>query len=68
MFALGGCDWDIHDFRVDPHKDHVDVFFDLVVPYAETRGEEELAKAIRAKSGVGDEVRLFIEIDHPIGV
>lgn len=68
VFALGGRDWDIHDFRVDPHKDHVDVFFDLVVPYAETRGEEELAKAIRAKSGMGDEVRLFIEIDHPIGV
>lgn len=65
--ALGNHQWEIHDFRIDPHKDHVDVFFDLVVPYAETRSEEELTRLVRDHVKCPGPVQLFIEIDHPIG-
>lgn len=68
IYALGSAQWTMHDFRVEARKDHIDVFFDLVVPYAETRHEKELTQLIREQVHPKEKIHLYVEVDHPLGL
>lgn len=65
---VGQGKWSMHDFWIAPHKNHIDVYFDLVVPYEETRSEEEISKLLLSKLNSKENISLYMEIDHPIGV
>lgn len=59
-------DWSMHDFRVENlPSGKKEIFFDLVIPYAEKRNAKEIEKAILEKLGHPEKYHLVMRIEHP---
>lgn len=59
--------WNLQDFRLeqDPDEKHLHIFFDLVVPFEETRDKEEIEKEILKRYHHPERYYLEMRIVHP---
>jgi hypothetical protein len=62
---LSGGAWSIHDFRVLPREESIDIFFDLVIPYSEHRSEEELTVLLLQYVHTKRQLNMKVNLEHP---
>jgi len=57
----------IHDFRVVVGQTHINVLFDVVVPFEIKTPEDEIVKAIEKEMNIGEQIRLnlVVNVDRP---
>ncbi|MDD7282002.1 MAG: hypothetical protein PUH10_08460 [Erysipelotrichaceae bacterium] len=65
--AIKECNeqWQFHDFRIVSGPTHVNLVFDLVVPFDEKKTKQEIEQEIMSHINVSKEVYLVITIDYP---
>lgn len=59
-------EWNFHDFRIVSGPTHVNLVFDLVIPFSEKRTKEEIKALLKEKIDSDKEVYLVLTIDHPM--
>lgn len=59
-------EWNFHDFRIISGPTHVNLVFDLVIPFSEKRTKEEIKALLKEKIDSDKEVYLVLTIDHPM--
>lgn len=57
--------WTFHDFRIVSGPTHINMVFDLVVPFEEERSSDQIVKEIRSHIQMKKEVYLVMTVDHP---
>ena len=57
--------WTFHDFRIVSGPTHVNLVFDLVVPYEEKRSIDEIRSLLESKIKSDKQIYLVMTIDHP---
>ena len=58
-------DYSFHDFRIVSGPTHVNLVFDLVVPFEETKSPKEIENLIQSNLHTKKSTTLVITIDHP---
>lgn len=59
-------EWNFHDFRIVSGPTHVNLVFDLVIPFSEKRTKEEIKALLKEHIDSDKEVYLVLTIDHPM--
>ncbi len=57
--------WALQDFRIENHKHHQTLYFDLIVPYDEKRPEEEIRKLLEERCPKDGSYKLVFRLVHP---
>ncbi len=57
--------WALQDFRIEKKHKKTHIFFDLIVPYDETKTEDEIEEMIRQTLKNPDQYKLEIRLVHP---
>lgn len=57
--------WQFHDFRIVSGPTHVNLVFDLVIPYEEKRNEDQIKEEILNHLSSDRKVYLVMTLDHP---
>lgn len=61
-----GVSWNFHDFRIVSGPTHVNLVFDLVIPYDETMTPSQIEENLLAQIKSDKKVYLVLTIDHPM--
>ena len=57
--------WQFHDFRIVSGPTHVNLVFDLVIPYEEKRDEKQIEEELLKRLPKDKKLYIIMTIDHP---
>lgn len=66
VIASISSSWSMQDFRIEEEENHTKLFFDLIVPYDETRPQKEIEKEILAALPEDAHYKLEMRLVHPL--